>query len=168
MASGNTLNTWFPQAAFFQASGSYPAVKKRGAVPILAYDDTTDETAWFAGVMPRHYAGGGVTFTIGWMFRASGTPGTDTCQWEISFLRVQDDTDDLDGTLTPAAANTVLDTSASADGELSYAEIAFTDGADMDSVAAGELFLIEVVRNAQTGTASPGDAEIVFIEMRET
>lgn len=168
MASGDTLNIFFPQSAFFDASGNYPAILKRNTVPTLSFDDTTSETAWFTGFLPRHYAGTtGVTITIGWMFVSSGTPGTDTCKWDVGFYRVNDDAVDLDSAIS-TTDNTVTDTSATADGELSYATITFTDGADMDSVTAGELFLLSVKRDAAGGTASPGDAQIVFVEIQET
>ena len=45
--------------------------------------------------------------------------------------------------------------------------IAFTDGVDMDSVAAGERFRIKITRDAASDTAT-GDAELTGIEIRET
>jgi hypothetical protein len=45
--------------------------------------------------------------------------------------------------------------------------VAFTDGADMDSVAVGESFRIKVTRDAVSDDAA-GDAEIFKIELRET
>jgi hypothetical protein len=166
MASGDTLCVFFPQNAE-PPSSNYATFDTRNGVLVLDFDDSTTESVEFAGFMPRHYGGGGITCTIGWMFTSSGTPGTDTCDWEISFKSVTDDADDLD-TKSFAAANAVLATSASADGEVAYDTIAFTDGADMDSVAAGEYFRLKVARDATGGTASPGDAELVFVEVKET
>ena len=42
-----------------------------------------------------------------------------------------------------------------------------TDGADMDSVAAGELFRLKVTRDATSDDAS-GDAELYAVEIRES
>lgn len=133
---------------------------------VLDFDPgSTEEYAYFAGVMPRHYDGGGVTVTIGWS--SDATSGV--CRWAVAFKSVTDDADDLDSKAF-AAPNTVDATTASAAGEVDYAEIAFTDGADMDSVAAGELFFLELSRNSShaNDTMNSNDAELHFIEIRET
>ena len=166
MSSGDTLLT-FTALQNEPPASNYATLDTRNSVPVLDFDDATDETAEFGAVMPRSYAGGGVTVTLGWMFTTSGTPGTDTCAWGVGFKSVTDDADDLD-TKAYAAVNSVTATSASADGEVDYATITFTDGADMDSVAAGEYFRMKVTRDAASGTASPGDAELVFVEIKET
>lgn len=166
MASGDSLCVFTPAMAQLPAT-SYPTFDVRNTVLVLDFDDNASETCYFRGFMPRHYDGGGITVTIGWMFTSSGTPGTDTCVWDVAFASITDDADDID-TKTFAAANSVTATSATADGEVDYATVTFTDGADMDSVAAGEYFLLSLRRDAASGTASPGDAELVFIEIRET
>jgi hypothetical protein len=167
MSSGDSLLLFTPAMAEFPSS-NYPTFDTRNTVLVLDFDDSTTETCYFRGFMPRVYSGGGLTVTLGWAFTSSGTPGTDTCDWEIAFASVGDDSDDID-TKTFATANTGIATSASADGEVDYyTGITFTDGADMDSVAAGEYFWMSVARDATGGTASPGDAELVFIEIKET
>jgi len=45
--------------------------------------------------------------------------------------------------------------------------VAFTDGAQMDSVAVGELFRIKVTRDAASDDAA-GDAELHAVEIKET
>ncbi len=45
--------------------------------------------------------------------------------------------------------------------------MAFTDGADMDSIAAGESFRVKVTRDAASDDAA-GDAEILFLVIKET
>ena len=166
MASGDSLFFATAQAAHFPTSG-IATLDVRNLVPCLDFDDSVDESCYFIGFMPSSYSGGGITVTLGWAFTSSGTPGTDTCDWEVSLAKVADDADDLDGSIF-AAANTVTATSASADGELDYAAITFTDGADMDSIAAGDMFLIQVKRDSTGGTASPGDAELYFVLIEET
>ena len=167
MASGDHLFFTTAQAAYFPTT-SPATLDVRNLVPCLDFDDSVTETAYFIGFMPSSYAGTtGITVTLGWAFTSSGTPGTDTCDWEVALAKVGDDTDDIDGAIF-AAANSVIATSASADGELDYAQITFTDGADMDSITAGDMFLIQVTRDSTGGTASPGDAELYFVLVEET
>jgi len=45
--------------------------------------------------------------------------------------------------------------------------ITFTDGADMDSVAVGELYRIKITRDVANDTAA-GDAELLGVEIKET
>lgn len=163
MASGDTLCVWTPQMAELPTT-AYPTYDVRNGALVLDFDDTTDEHAEFAGFMPRHYAATtGVTLTIGWM---AETATSNSCNWEVAFKSVTDDADDLD-TKAFAAANTVTATTASASGEVDYATITFTDGVDMDSVAAGEYFRLDINRDA-TGDSLVDDAELVFMELRET
>lgn len=163
MASGDTLLIFTVQSAE-SPSSNYPTFDVRNGISVLDYDDTTAETAHFTGFMPRNYTSGGLTVTIGWM-ATSATSGT--VQWEVAFKSVTDDADDLD-TKAYAAVNTTSVTTASASGEVDYATITFTDGADMDSIAKGEMFRMSVGRNPAGSDTMTGDAELVFIEIRET
>lgn len=166
MASGDTLCVFTPGAAELGSSGA-PAFDIRNGILVLDYDDTTEESAEFAGFMPRHYDGGGITVTVGWM-ATSATSGT--ISLDVAFKSVSDDADDMD-TKSFAAANNANPTTASASGEVDYATITFTDGADMDSIAAGEYFRMEVTRDADGTTSTDnmsGDMELVFVEIRET
>jgi len=139
----------------------------RNNAPVLDFDATVNELASFQGFMPRHYGGGGVTVTIGWM--ASSATTNDT-SWKTFFKSVTDDADDLDvkNYATPQS-NQAVDV-ASASGEVDYFTIVHTDGAQMDSVAAGELFYLLLMRDAQDATNDDmaGDAEVVFVELKET
>ncbi len=134
---------------------------------VLDFDAASNEVAMFQGFMPRHYAGGGITVTIGWMATSATTGDT---SWAAFCKSVSDDADDLD-TKSFAAPNLnqAVDV-ASVSGEVDYFTITFTDGADMDSIAAGELFYLLLMRDAQDSTNDDmaGDAEIVFIEIQET
>ena len=166
MASGNTLVVFTPLQNESPAS-AFATFDTRNAVPVLDFDDTTDESAEFGGFMPRHYAGGGITVTVGWMATSAITG---TISLDVAFKSVTDDADDLD-TKAYAAANNANPTTASASGEVDYATITFTDGADMDSVAAGEYFRMIVTRDANGTTSTDdlvGDMELVFVEIRET
>lgn len=170
MASGNSLIDLTPQtfsppataAAQFDiiAGTSTPAE----SIPVLAFDTTTVEYADFRCKMPAHYAGGGVTIII---CSSAGTT-TGTLQWAIAFRAIKDDAEDLDTTAQTYDYNTVnIGTLASAVGEVTYDNITFTDGADMDSTAAGDEFILRIRRDTGSDTAST-DCYIHGIEIRET
>lgn len=167
MASGDTLIVFFPLNGEPPAT-NYPTIDIRNGVYVLDFDDTTDESIEFAGFMPSHYAGTtGVTVTIGWM-ATDTTVGPDDVVWNLAFKSVTDDEDDLDSKAF-ATANAVTATEASASGEVDYATRTFTDGADMDSVAAGEYFRLQITRDADNGSDDlSGDAELVFVSIAET
>lgn len=166
MASGDVLCT-FTALDNMPPAASYATFDTRNGYAVLDFDDTTDESAVFCGVMPANYAGGGLTVTVGWM-ATSATTGT--ISLDVAFMSVTDDADDLD-TKAFAAANNANPTTASATGEVDYATVTFTDGADMDSVAAGELFYLKVTRDANGTTSTDdvsGDMELVFIKLVES
>ena len=136
-------------------------------IPVLDFDPgATEEYVYFRGVMPRHYSGGGVTVTIGW----SSTATTGNVIWSMAWKSVSDDADDLDTKVFAAENDSAADATASAAGEVAYTTITFTDGADMDSVAAGEYFWIELRRSSADAndTLDSNDAEFHFMEIRET
>jgi len=166
MATGDSLCMFLPSMAELPSS-NYATFDVRNGVLVLDFDDTTDESADFAGFMPRHYDGGGITVTVGWM---ATTATTGTISLDVGFKSVTDDADDLD-TKAFAAVNNANPTTASATGEVDYATITFTDGADMDSIAAGEYFRMIITRDANGTTSTDnlaGDMELVFVEIKET
>lgn len=135
------------------------------SVPVLDFDDTTVEYADFYCTMPRNYAGGGVTLTFFW----SAAAATNNGAWAAAFRRVADDAEDLDTTAQTYDYNQTADlTPASAVGEVAYDTLTFTDGADMDSVSAGDYFILRVKRPAPSGTKITGDCSIHAIEIKET
>lgn len=136
-------------------------------VPVLDFDPgATEEYAYFYGVMPRNYGAGGLTVTLGWS--SDATSGN--VIWGVAFKSVTDDADDLDSKAFAAPNESAADATASAAGEVAYTTITFTDGADMDSVAAGEYFWLEVHRSSAdaSDTLNSNDAELHFIEIKET
>lgn len=166
MASGDTL-AFFEPHQNMPPSSNFATLDTRNGYMVLDFDDSTDESAVFWGFMPRNYAGGGLTITVGWM-ATSATTGA--ISLDIQLMSITDDADDLD-TKAFAAANNANPTTASATGEVDYATITFTDGADMDSIAAGEVFLMKVTRDANGTTSTDdmaGDMELVFVEIKET
>ena len=164
MASGDSLIIFTPLHNEPPSSNA-ATIDTRNQHAILDFDAATDESARFSGVMPRNYGGGGVTVTLVWM---ASTATTGDTIWDVSWERHADDAFDLDADGF-AAVNSVTDTAASASGEVSYPTVTFTDGADMDSVAVGESFRLNVTRDANNASDNmAGDAELLRIEIQET
>jgi hypothetical protein len=163
MASGDTLLIFTPLANEPPAA-NFATLDLRNYHPVLDFDDTTNEYAIFSAVMPRHYGGGGVTVYLHYAM-TSATSGT--VDWDVAFERIGDQQQDLDANGF-ADANSVDDTTVpGTSGNVDVVSVAFTDGADMDSVAAGEGFRLYVLRDAASDDAS-GDAELLFVEVKET
>jgi hypothetical protein len=139
---------------------------RRNNKAVLDFDATVNELAMFQSFMPRHYAGGGITVTVG---VAASSATTNDMSWKIFFMSVTDDADDLDvKNFADPQSNQAVD-APSASGEVGVFTIGFTNGAQMDSIAAGEMFYMLLMRDAQDSTNDDmaGDAEFVFAEIQE-
>jgi len=164
MASGNTLNTWSAQANQPPAS-NFATLDLRNSISVLDFDASTAEAAVFLGVLPRHYAGGGLTVTIIWA-ASSATSGN--CKWNAEIERIADGGHDIDAD-SFASAQTATEATNGTSGIATYTTIAFTSGAQMDSLAAGEAFRLRVTRDAADGgDTMTGDAELLAVEIKET
>lgn len=164
MASGDTLVVLTPLHNE-PPSSSYATLDLRNNHPVLDFDAGSDESAVFSAIMPRNYWGNGVTIRIHYAM-SSTTSGV--IDWDTTFERIGDQVQDIDSdgfTTVNTNSGTVPGTS----GHVGVVEIPFTDGADMDSVGAGESFRLKVTRdaNAVSDTAT-GDAELLFVEIKET
>ena len=166
MASGDTLLILIAQMGMPPSSGNIAAGGRRGGTGPFhwAFDAATAENMDFFATMPAHYDGGGINVSLRWA-ASSATSGD--VVWGAQIDRHQDDVDDLDGT-SFSGQNTVTATAASASGEKSYDSITFTDGADMDSLAAGEDFRLRIQRVAAAGgDTMTGDAALYTVYITE-
>lgn len=166
MASGNTIAIFSPHHNQPPAA-SYATPDVRNGLLVLDFDAAADESAIFVGVLARHYGGGGLTVDLHWM---ATTAVTGTCRWQVSIERHQAGTDDSDAD-SFATANSAGTAAPATSGSEAVTSIAFTSGAQMDSLAAGERFRLKVSRDAD-GTSGTddmaGDAELTMVEVRET
>lgn len=165
MASGDSLIAFLPQSIEPLTSDT-ARIDYRNFHPVLDFKDAaTNENAVFSGVMPQHYAG--TTGVTVYLHYAMSTATTGDVDWDAAFERIGDQQQDIDADGF-AAVNSVDNTTVpGTSGLVDIVSIAFTDGADMDSVAAGEGFRIKVTRDGASDTAT-GDAELRFVEIRET
>ncbi len=86
---------------------------------------------------------------------------------DVSIERIGDQVQNIDSDGF-AAVNSVDNTVVpGTSGLVDIVNVAFTDGADMDSLAVGEGYRVKVTRDAVSDTAA-GDAELRFVEIKET
>lgn len=163
MASGDTLLIFTPLHNE-PPSSNYATLDTRNQHPVLDFDDTTNESAVFSSIMPRHYGGGGITVYLHYAMTSAVAL---TVDWDVAWERIGDQQQDLDVD-SFAAVNSVDNTTVpGTSGLVDIVSVGFTDGADMDSVAAGEGFRLKVTRDAASDDAT-GDAELRFVELKET
>lgn len=163
MASGQTLCRFTPANNQPPAS-AYATPDVRNGVHVLDFDAATDESAVFVDVLPRNYAGGGLTVKVN---AAHSTATSGSSRWQAQIERSNTDLDADSFAAAQSAANAASGTS----GIITTASIAFTDGAQMDSLAVGDTFRLKITRDADgtSGTDdATGDAELVTVEIIET
>jgi len=164
MASGQTLLIFNAQSGVPPGS-SAPQLDTRNNHTVWDFDAAANEILDFETLLPRNYAGGGLTVTLVWSATAATTGVT---RWLASFERHQADTTDID-TDSFATAQAVNATAPGTNGTRSYDVIAFTDGAQIDSLAVGESFRLRIERDATNAADTMvGDAELARVEIRET
>lgn len=164
MASGDTLLIFTPLHNE-PPSSDYATLDTRNSHPVLDFNASApNESAIFSAVMPRSYAGGGVTVYTHYAMSMATSGDIDL---DVAFERIGDQQLDIDADGF-AAANSVDNTAVpGTSGLVDIASVAFTDGAEMDSVGAGDGFRLKLTRDAASDTAS-GDAEVLFVEIKET
>ena len=166
MATGDTLGVFTPYQNEPPAT-IYATLDTRNAHPCLDFDGSADEEAVFTSILPRHYGGGGLTVYLHVGF-TSATTGS--AFWQVGIERMDDGTLDLDADSIAAFQGAAGNPNAT-NGVMTLVTVTFTAGAQMDSLAVGEMFRLKVRRDAD-GTAGTDDvttdAELFGIEIKET
>ncbi len=173
MSSGDTLLILSPLAAVVPATlnaqlkfvdgGSAPVE----VYPCYGFDDTTQEYLDFPFlIMPQRYKGNGITVTLKW---SAAQAATAVCEWQAAFRRLADDLETYSSAHT-YVYNVNVATAPSVIDEIASDIITFTNGADMDSVVAGDFFNLRVSRDPapSSGTDVVGDCNLHSVEISET
>jgi hypothetical protein len=165
MASGDTLCT-FTALNNEPPSSNFATLDTRNGHPVLDFDATTDESAVFSAILPRHYGGGGITVYL--HVSASGITSGNYI-FDVAFERIGDGQQDVDSDGFAAAQSLAATAVPGTDGHVDIVSIAFTNGAQMDSIAVGELFRLKVTRDADNGSdTAAADIELHAVEIKET
>ena len=129
---------------------------------ILRFDADTREHTIFRARLPQQYAGNGIELNLHYSM-ATATAGN--VKWGAAFERIADQGLDIDGDdFAPFNYRDIEVPAVS--GNVGIAKIRFIHGEDMDSVVAGDLFRVKIIRDAEADVAT-GDAELHTIEVRE-
>lgn len=163
MATGNTLITITPYNNEPPAS-NYATLDLRNGHPVLDFDDTTQEIAIFTCILPRIYAGGGITVYLHW---AATSAVTGTGGWDVAFERIGDGSQDIDSDSFATAQTVTAATVPATSGNVIITNVAVTNGANIDSIAVGEAFRLRVRRDVANDTAA-GDLEWLGCELKES
>lgn len=155
-----TLARFLPQANEPPAS-NFATADLRNGHPVLDFDDTTQEAAIFSSILPRSYKGAGVTVYV----HATLTSATSgTLGWDVALERIGAAQQDIDADGFASAKTITAATVPGTSGHVLVGSVAFSDGAEMDSIAAGEGYRIRIRRDVASDNAA-GDAELRFVEV---
>lgn len=132
---------------------------------VYDFDASTAEYMDFFGTLATHYSGGGLTCTV----EASASSATSS-NFRIGLaFRLRDTTDDWDTTAHTYVFNEASYAVPGTVGLSVTGTIAFTAGADMDSVVAGSRFVLRVYRNvAHADDVATGDMQFERLYATET
>jgi hypothetical protein len=148
-----------------RAAQAWTAVpNERNLQFVLEFDAATDSSATFRGRIPSTYAGGGITVVLVW---AAATATTGSVRWDVSFEAQVAQDIDSDGFATAVSATSAATNGTS--GIETLTSIALTNGAQIDSVAAGGVFRVRINRDADHANDDmAGLAQLISVYGYET
>ena len=163
LGSDNQILTQLRPQAGEPPAASFATIFSRNSHPALSFDG--DVCIAWTFVLPSTYQGGGVTVDF-WTV-SSGT--ANDLDWDGSWERI-DTAQDIDSDSFATAVSADNNNNDGTSGIATQVAIAFTDGAQMDSCAAGELCRFRLCRDATSDTTANTNGLAVYIggQIRET
>lgn len=139
-------------------SSNYATIDSRNSIAVLDFDDSTDESVVFVGILPEAAnVSSGLIAIVKWA-ATSATSGNVVwaAQLECEGTDIDSDSFDTAATATGAANGTSgIPTSTS------------ITMSSIDSVTEGKLFRLKIYRDADNGSDTmTGDAELIAVELR--
>lgn len=163
LESGNIVRnktlTYFTALDNQPPASGFATLDTRNSIAVLDFDDTTEESAVFIGLLPENASlASGISTRIHWV-ATSGTTGN--CRWGVQFERMNTD---LDSDSFDTATEDHSATNATA-GIITTTTLTCTS---IDSLIAGDLFRLKVYRDVTdtTNDTMIGDAELIAVELR--
>lgn len=159
-----TRAVFTPLAAEFPAA-NFPQLTLSNRRPVLAFDASTDETAYWTGVAPQGLTGT-ITAVITYAM-ASATSGTVGFQAQLEAITAGDSTDTDATTSFDSVNNSASTTVPGTAGYIGQISITLTNA---DSIAAADYFRLSLNRDADGSAitdSATGDAYVLAVELRD-
>jgi hypothetical protein len=145
-------------------SANYATLDTRNNHPVLDFDATTAEAAIWTFVLPVAYAGGGITVAVAYSME---TATSGTCGFTVAIERIGDGAQDVDADGFASAQAITAVTVPATSGLVDVMSLNISAGANMGSLAAGEMGRLRLTRDVAVDTAA-GDAEVHWVRITET
>lgn len=157
-ASGTKTYSVFTALDNNPPASNYATLDTRNSVAILDFDDTTEESAIFVGVIPEAASlGSGLIVRIKWY---ATSDITNNGRWGVAF---EADGTDIDSDSFDTACEATTTTS----GTSGIANVTAITCTTIDSVTAGQMYRLKVYRDVTDAADTlVGDAEVVTVEVR--
>lgn len=155
---GSPLSAEFP-------SSNFPALLLSNRRPVLAFDASTDETAYWSFIAPQGLTGT-ITLVITYAM-ASATSGTVGFQAQIEAITDGDSTDTDATTSFDSVNNSASTTVPGTAGYIDQISITMTNA---DSMAAADYCRLSINRDADGSAitdSATGDAYVLLVELRD-
>lgn len=151
-----TYATFTPMTSQPPAS-NFATLDTRNSIAVLDFDDTTEESVFWVGVMPEAASlASGLIVNIFFM-ATTATSGDARFGAQFERMNTDEDSDSFD-TATEATVAT-----SGTSGIVTKLSITCTT---IDSIAAGELYRLKIYRDTSGADTITGDVEVVAVEVR--
>lgn len=155
-----TRAVFIPYSAEFPGS-NFPELTLVNRRPVLAFDDSTNETCQWSGIAAQGFTG--TVTALVYYIMASATSGD--VDVDVSLEAVTDaDAVDLDAGDSFDTVNSTDNTTVP--GTAGYIDVVSVTLTNADSIAAGDYFRLKLTRDAVSDTAS-GDMYVLAVELRD-
>ncbi len=159
--SADKVCLFFLPAQASTPSTNYPTVDERNNHRILDFNESTDKTCYFSGIMPVGYStGNSIKVTVIW---AATSATSNDCVWEGYFERLAENAQDIDSDgFYTTTAKYAKETANGSSGKLVYTSITYSN-AEADGIQPGEAFRYRLNRDADSTNDTDnmsGDAEL--------
>jgi len=143
-------------------SSNFPALSTVNQRPVLAYDASTQESAYWTFAAPQGWSGTG-TAVLSLIGNAAGTNST---YWEVAAEAITSaDATDLDSATSFDTVNTSNVAMPATQGHMVQVSVTLTNA---DSIAAADYVRISVARDADNGSDNfAADAYLLAVEIRD-
>jgi hypothetical protein len=163
MATDDTIFSWDANANHAPVTNGAQAETTSANMRVLAFNESTTESARFIGYMPGQYDN--VTdfkFELLWKFKVF-QGASETCAWGVTVAKLASAVDSIDS-ITWGTEVELLDPEPGGAGLVKTATLLVTR-VEADSIIKNTFFAVRVRRNAALGSPTTGDSHFIGLAM---